>query len=46
MNAALQNLDFLRQLIEESRREEPIMDMLTLRMLQAQGMGMDRREEA
>lgn len=46
MNAALQNLDFLRQLIEEARREEPLLDMLKLRMLQAQGMGMDQREEA
>lgn len=46
MNAALQNLAFLRQLIEEARREDPVMDMLALRMLQAQGMGMDRREEA
>lgn len=46
MNAALQNLDFLRQLIEEARREEPLLDMLKLRMLQAHGMGMDQREEA
>lgn len=39
MNAALQNLDFLRQLIEEARREDPVMDMLTLRMLHGTGMG-------
>lgn len=38
--AAIQNLEFLRRLIAESRGDEPSMDMLRLRMLQ-NGMGMN-----
>lgn len=38
--AAIQNLEFLRQLIAEVRGDAPIMDMLRLRMLQ-NGMGMN-----
>ena len=45
MDAAIQNLDFLRQLIEESRRENPYLDMLALRMLQDTGTGTDGVEE-
>lgn len=36
---ALQNLDFLRQLIAETRQENPYADMAKLRMLQGSGMG-------
>lgn len=39
-DAAIQNLEFLRQLIAEVRGDAPIMDMLRLRMLQ-NGMGMN-----
>jgi hypothetical protein len=38
---AIQNLDYLRQLIAEVRGEVPYLDMLRLRMLQDTGMGMD-----
>lgn len=39
--AAIQNLDFLRQLIAEARGDVPALDMLRLRMLQGTGMGTD-----
>jgi hypothetical protein len=39
--AAIQNLDFLRQLIAEARQDPQFMDMLRLRMLQGTGMGTD-----
>ena len=39
--SALQNVDFIRQLIAESRMEVPYMDMAKLRMLQGSGMGTD-----
>lgn len=42
---ALQNLDYLRQLIAETRAENPYIDMERLRMLQGTGMGTDRAEE-
>lgn len=47
-DAALPNMDFLRQLIAESRAENPYMDMARLRMLQGSGMGTDsaKTEEA
>lgn len=38
---ALQNLDFLRQLIAELRGDDPYADMASLRMLQGYGMGTD-----
>ena len=38
---AIQNLDFLRQLIAESRADNPYVDMEKLRMLQGSGMGTD-----
>lgn len=38
---AIQNLDFLRQLIAETRGDQPMMDMAKLRMLQGTGMGTD-----
>jgi len=38
--AAIQNLDFLRQLIAELRAEQPSEDMETLRMLQYYGSPM------
>lgn len=38
---AIQNLDFLRQLIAESRQSNPYDDMAKLRMLQGSGMGTD-----
>lgn len=41
MEPALQNLDFLRQLIAESRIEQAVADMARLRMLQGSGMGTD-----
>lgn len=37
---AIQNLDFLRQLIAEARDPESV-DMVKLRMLQGSGMGTD-----
>lgn len=40
-DAAIQNLDFLRQLIAESRGDAPLMDMLRLRMLQGNDIGMN-----
>jgi hypothetical protein len=39
MEAAIQNLEFLRRLIEEARREPSYEDMLRLRMLQGTGLG-------
>jgi len=38
---AIQNLDYLRQLIAEVRGENPYLDMLRLRMMQDTGMGVD-----
>lgn len=38
---AIQNLDFLRQLISETRGESPVMDALKLRMYQGTGLGTD-----
>lgn len=38
---ALQNLDFLRQLIAEARADQPIADLVRLRMLSGTGMGTD-----
>jgi hypothetical protein len=38
---AIQNLDFLRKLIADTRREAPAMDMAKLRMRQGSGMGTD-----
>lgn len=38
---AIQNLDFLRQLIAETRGDQPMVDMSRLRMLQGYGMGTD-----
>ena len=38
---AIQNLDFLRQLMSETRGESPVMDALKLRMYQGTGMGTD-----
>lgn len=43
---AVQNLDFLRQLIAEARQENTYEDMARLRMLQGSGMGTVREEEA
>lgn len=40
MQPAIQNLDFLRQLIADTRKPESV-DMAKLRMLQGTGMGMD-----
>lgn len=45
MDAAIQNLDFLRRLIEEARQENTYDDMLKLRMLLT-GMQEARQEEA
>lgn len=41
MNAAIQNLEFLRRLIDEARREDAYADMARLRMLQGTGLGTD-----
>lgn len=41
-NPAIQNLDYLRQLIAEVRGENPYLDMLKLRMMQDTGMGVDQ----
>lgn len=41
MDAAIQNLEFLRRLIEEARAENSMADMAKLRMLQGSGMGTD-----
>lgn len=38
---AIQNLDFLRQLIAETRGQDNYADMSKLRMLQGTGMGTD-----
>ena len=38
---AIQNLDFLRQLIAEARMDRPQADMSRLRMIQDTGMGTD-----
>ena len=38
---AIQNLDFLRQLIAETRGQGNYADMAKLRMLQGSGMGTD-----
>jgi hypothetical protein len=38
---AIQNLDFLRQLIAETRGQPEYADMARLRMLQGTGMGTD-----
>lgn len=38
---AVQNLDYLRQLIQEAREQAPMADMAKLRMLQGYGMGTD-----
>ena len=38
---AIQNLDFLRQLIAETRGQPEYADMAKLRMLQGTGMGTD-----
>jgi hypothetical protein len=38
---AIQNLDFLRQLIAETRGQGTYADMAKLRMLQGSGMGTD-----
>jgi len=46
MDPAIQNLDYLRQLIAEVRAENPYADMEILRMLQGTGMGTERQEEA
>lgn len=40
-DAAIQNLEFLRQLIAESRGDDPLLDMLRLRMLQGNDLGMN-----
>jgi hypothetical protein len=38
---AIQNLDYLRQLIQDAREQAPMADMESLRMLQGYGMGTD-----
>ena len=38
---AVQNLDYLRQLIQEAREQAPMADMAKLRMLQGYGVGTD-----
>lgn len=43
--AAIQNLDFLRQLIAESRADQPYDDMDRLRMIYGTGMGTDSVSE-
>ncbi len=42
---AIQNLEFLRQLIAESRSQEPSLDAERLRMIYGTGMGTDRPED-
>lgn len=39
--AAIQNLDFLRQLIAETRADVPSQDMQRLRMFSGMGVGTD-----
>lgn len=41
MDAAIQNLEFIRQLINEVRQEPPQMDIERLRMLYGYGLGTD-----
>ncbi len=41
MDAAIQNLDFLRKLIAEARQEIPQADAERLRMMYGTGMGTD-----
>lgn len=41
---AIQNLDFLRQLIAEARKDAPQADAERLRMLYGTGMGTEREE--
>ncbi len=43
--AAIQNLDFLRLLIAESRAQKPYQDMERLRMIYGTGMGTDAATE-
>jgi len=43
--AAIQNLDFLRQLIAETRAATPAEDMERLRMIYGTGMGTDAATE-
>lgn len=45
MDAAIQNLEFLRQLIAEARADIPYEDMERLRMIYGQGLGTDMQEE-
>jgi hypothetical protein len=40
-SSAIQNLDFLRQLIAEARADQPYADAVRLRMLSGTGMGTD-----
>lgn len=40
--SAIQNLEYLRQLIAEVRGKNPYLDMLKLRMMQDTGMGVDQ----
>lgn len=42
--AAIQNLDYLRQLIAETRAQDPADDMERLRMFYGTGMGTEREE--
>ena len=42
--AAIQNLDFLRQLIAEARADIPYEDMERLRMIYGLGIGTEREE--
>lgn len=44
-DSAVQNLEFLRQLIAEARQENPYEDMAKLRMLQGSGMGTDSAKQ-
>lgn len=43
--SAIQNLDFIRQLIAELRSDQPYDDMERLRMIYGQGVGTDMQEE-
>ena len=42
--AAIQNLDFIRQLIAEARRDAPYEDLERLRMIYGTGTGTDTVE--
>jgi hypothetical protein len=42
---AIENLDYLRQLIAEVRNDPQFLDMLALRMIQDTGMGTDQTVE-